>query len=132
MADYKSVSEALKLVSPFKGDKKEVLAFIPNVDTDFEGKNPYNSDVLYKFVIKRISGEPRVAKTHRNLENWEHLGLFLKNTYTEKRRLDFSATQFFGRNRAKIIIFQIGSRTFRRSAQNLGRQPLKTAKTMNG
>jgi hypothetical protein len=35
MAEHISVREALKLVSPFKGDKKEVLAFISNVDTAF-------------------------------------------------------------------------------------------------
>ena len=33
--DYISVGEALKLLSPFKGDKREVLAFIGNVDTAF-------------------------------------------------------------------------------------------------
>ena len=77
MADHISVSEALKLVSPFKGDKREVLAFISNVDTAFEDINPDNSDVLYKFVLTRMSGEPRVAITHRNLENWIS-GHFLK------------------------------------------------------
>ena len=96
MADYISVSEALKLVSPFKGERKEVLAFISNVDTAFEVINPDNSDVLYKFVLTRISGEPRVAITHRNLQNWEDLRVFLKNTYTEKRTLYYHATQLFG------------------------------------
>ena len=46
MAEYISVGEALKLVSPFKGDKREVLAFISSVDTAFEVINPNNSDVL--------------------------------------------------------------------------------------
>ena len=101
MADYISVSEALKLVSPFKGDKREVLAFISNVDTAFEVINPTNADVLYKFVLTRISGEPRVAITHRNLENWDDLRAFLKNTYTEKRTLDFHATQLFGAKQGK-------------------------------
>ena len=41
-----SVGEALKLVSPFKEDKREVLAFISNVDTAFEVINPENSDIL--------------------------------------------------------------------------------------
>jgi hypothetical protein len=95
------VSEALKLVSPFKGDKREVLAFISNVDTVFEVINPDSSDVLYKFVLTRISGEPRVAINHRNLENWEDLRAFLKNIYTEKRALDFHATQFFGAKQDK-------------------------------
>jgi hypothetical protein len=72
------MSEVLKLVNPFKGDKREVLAFISNVDTAFQVINPDNSDVLYKFVLTRISGEPRVAITHRNLENWEDLRTFLK------------------------------------------------------
>jgi hypothetical protein len=82
MAEHISVSEELKLVSPFKGDKKEVLAFISNVDTAFEVIDPENSAVLYKFVLTRISGEPRVAISHRNFESWEELRTFLKNTYT--------------------------------------------------
>jgi len=101
MADHISVSEALKLASPFKGDKREVLAFISNVDTAFEAINPDNSDVLYKFLLTRISGEPRVAITHRNLENWGDLRAFLKNAYTEKRTLDFHATQLFGVKQGK-------------------------------
>jgi hypothetical protein len=35
MAQHILVSEARNLVSPFKGDKREVLAFISNVDTAF-------------------------------------------------------------------------------------------------
>jgi hypothetical protein len=87
------VGEALKLVSPFKGYKKEVLGFVSNVDTAFEVINKENSDVLYKFVLTRIGGEPRVAIAHRNLENWDDLKTFLKNTYTEKThvRLSFHA-----------------------------------------
>ena len=80
MAEYISVGEALKLMSPFKGDKRVVLAFISNVDTAFEVINLENSDVLYKFVLTRIRGDLRVAITHRNLENWDHLRTFLKNT----------------------------------------------------
>jgi hypothetical protein len=58
MADHISVSEALKIVNPFKGDKNEVLAFISNVDRALEVINPDNSDVLYKFVLTSITGEP--------------------------------------------------------------------------
>jgi superfamily I DNA and/or RNA helicase len=32
---------------------------------------------------------------HRNLENWEELKEFLKNTYTEKRTLDYHSNQLF-------------------------------------
>jgi hypothetical protein len=35
------------------------------------------------------------------LENWEDLRAFLKNTYTEKRTLDFHATQLFGAKQGK-------------------------------
>ena len=101
MAQYMSVSEALKLVCPFKGDKTEVLAFISNVDTAFEVTDPEQADVLYKFVLTRISGEPRIAITHRNLENWGELRAFLKNTFTEKRTLDYHATQLFGARQGK-------------------------------
>jgi len=71
---------ALKLVTPFKGEKKDVLAFIANVDTAFEVIDPRNESTLFKFVLTRISGEPRTAIAHRNLENWEELKEFLKNT----------------------------------------------------
>ena len=101
MAQYIPVTEALKLVCPFKGDKREVLAFISNVDTAFEVTNPEQADILYRFVITKISGEPRTAITHRNLENWEELRVFLKNTYTEKRTLDYHATQLFGARQGK-------------------------------
>jgi hypothetical protein len=36
IAEHISVSEALNLVSPFKGDKTEVLAFTSKLDTAFE------------------------------------------------------------------------------------------------
>jgi hypothetical protein len=62
-----SVSEARKLANPFKGEKREVLAYISNVDTNFEAITRKFSDVLYKFVLNRISGDPQVAITHRNL-----------------------------------------------------------------
>ena len=51
MAQYISVTEALKLVCPFKGDKREVLAFISNVDTAFEVIDPEQADILYRFVL---------------------------------------------------------------------------------
>jgi len=76
MAEYISVCEALNLVCPFKEYRREVLAFISNVDTAFDAINPENSDVLYKFVLTRISGEPRIAITHRNLDNWEYFRTF--------------------------------------------------------
>ena len=42
-----------------------MLAFISNVDTVFEVINPENPYVLYKFVLTRISGEPRAAIIYR-------------------------------------------------------------------
>jgi hypothetical protein len=68
MTEYISVGEALKLVTPFKGEKREVLAFIANVTTAFEFIDPRNEGTLFKFVLTRISGEPRTAIAHRNLE----------------------------------------------------------------
>jgi hypothetical protein len=78
------VAKALKLVSPSKADEREELSFISKVDTGFEAINRENSDILYKFVLRRISGEPRVATTHRNLQNWDDID-FLKSNYPEKR-----------------------------------------------
>ena len=89
------------MVAPFKGEKREVLAFIANVDTAFEVTDPKNESTLFKFVLTRISGEPRTAIAHRNLENWEELIEFLKNTYTEKRTLDFHANQLFSTKQRK-------------------------------
>jgi hypothetical protein len=78
--DYISVGQALKLVPYFKGDKQEVLAFVGNVDTAFAVINLVQEDVLYKFVLIWISGEPRTAINHRNLDNWAELKDFLKNS----------------------------------------------------
>jgi hypothetical protein len=101
MSEYISVGEALKLVAPFKGERREVLAFIANVDTAFEVIDPRNESTLLKFVLTRISGKHRTAIAHRNLEDWEDLKEFLKNTYTEKRTLDFHANQLFSTKHSK-------------------------------
>jgi hypothetical protein len=93
--EYVRVSEALKLVTPFSGNKREILTFISNVNTAFEVINPIHEDRLYKFILTRISGEPRIAIAHRNLDKWTELREFLRNTYIEKRTLDFHANQLF-------------------------------------
>jgi hypothetical protein len=101
MSEYISIGEALKLVTPFRGEKRDVLAFIANVGTAFEVIDPRNEGTLFKFVLMRISGEPRTAIAHRNLENWDDLKEFLKNTYTEKRTLDYHANQLFSTKQSK-------------------------------
>jgi hypothetical protein len=83
------------LIPPFKGDKQEVLAFIGNADTAFAVINPSQEAILYKSVLTRISGEPRTAISHRNIESWVELKEFLQNTYIEKRTLEFHASQLF-------------------------------------
>jgi len=50
ITEYISVDEALKLVTPFKGEKRDVLAFIANVDTAFELIDPRNESTLFKFA----------------------------------------------------------------------------------
>jgi hypothetical protein len=62
----------------FEGNKQEVLAFIGNVDTSFAVINPDQESILYKFVLTRISGEPRTAISDRNLDNWTELKNFCK------------------------------------------------------
>jgi hypothetical protein len=99
--EFISVGEALKLVPPFKGNKQEVLAFIGNVDTAFAVINPEQEAILYKFVLTRISGEPRTAISHRNLNSWLELKEFLQNSYIEKRTLDFHASQLFKAKQGK-------------------------------
>ena len=93
--EFISVGEALKLVPPFRGNKQEMLAFIGNVDTAFAVINPEQEVILYKFVLTRISGEPRTAISHMNLDSWAELWEFLRNSYIEKRTLDFHASQLF-------------------------------------
>jgi hypothetical protein len=65
--EYISVSEALKLVTPFGENKQKVLTFISNVDTAFEVINPEYEESLYKFVLSRFSGEPRTTILHRRI-----------------------------------------------------------------
>ena len=97
--DFISVGEALKLVPPFNGNKQEVLSFIGIVDTAFAVINLSQEDILYKFVLTRISGEPRtaVAGTSTNGRNLE----FLQNAYIEKRTLDFHGSQLFKARQGK-------------------------------
>jgi hypothetical protein len=99
--EFISIGEALKLIPPFKGNKQEVLAFIGNVDTAFAVINPEQEVILYKFVLTRISGEPRTAISHRNLDNLTELKEFLRNSYIEKRTLDYHASQLFKAKQAK-------------------------------
>jgi len=76
--EFISLGEALKLVPLFKGDKQEELAFIGNVDTAFAVINPEQEAILYKFVLTRISGEPRTAISHTNLSNCVELKEYLQ------------------------------------------------------
>jgi hypothetical protein len=99
--DFISLGEALKLVPYFKGDEQEVLALIGNVDTAFAVMNPVQEDMLFKFVLTRISGEPRTAISHRKLDKWAEIKEFLKNSYIEKRTLDFHASLLFKSRRGK-------------------------------
>jgi hypothetical protein len=103
MTEYISVGEALKLVALFKGEKRDVVAFIANVDTAFEVTDPRNEGTLFKFVLARVRGKPRTATAHRNLENWKQLKECLKNTYsyTVKRTLDYNANQLFSTKQSK-------------------------------
>jgi hypothetical protein len=70
MTEYIPVGEALQLVATFKCEKKDVLAFIANVDTAFEVTDPRNEGTFFKFVLTLINGEPMIVIAHRNLENW--------------------------------------------------------------
>jgi hypothetical protein len=44
------------LVTPFKDERREVLAFIANVDRAFEATDPRQDGTLYKFMLTTISG----------------------------------------------------------------------------
>ena len=99
--DFISVREALKLIPQFKGNKQEVLAFIGNVGTAFPVINHEQEATLYKLVLTRIRGKPRKAISHRNLDSWAELKQFLQNSYTEKRTLDYHASQLFRARQGK-------------------------------
>jgi hypothetical protein len=90
--DFISVGEALKLIPPFKGDKQEVLAFIGNEDTAFTVVNPSQEAILYKFVLTRISGEPRMAISHRNMKVGRNLKSFCKIHRKRNPRLPCEST----------------------------------------
>jgi len=85
--DFISVGEALKVVPLFKGDKREFLVFIGNVETAFAVINRSQEVILYKFLLMRISGEPRTVISDRNLESWAELKEFLQNTYIKNMRV---------------------------------------------
>jgi hypothetical protein len=76
MTECVSVTGALKVVTPFNGDKREVLAFIANVDTAFEVTDPRNADTLYKFVLTRISGNRERRLSTEIWENGKSLNSF--------------------------------------------------------
>ena len=71
------------------------------MDTVFAVINPEQEAILYKFVLTRISREPRTAISHRNFDNWTELKEFLRNSYTEKRTLDYHASQLFKAKQTK-------------------------------
>jgi hypothetical protein len=69
MTEYILVSEALKLLAPFKDEKRDVVAFFANEDRAFKVIAPRNEGTLFKSVLTRISGEPTTAIANGNLGN---------------------------------------------------------------
>lgn len=67
--EFVSMSNALKLVTLFSGNKKEVLTFISNIVLALEVLNPDCENRLYKSVLTRISREPRTAIAHQHLDS---------------------------------------------------------------
>jgi hypothetical protein len=67
MTEFISVVEALKLVAPFKGKERNVLAFIANVDNAFEVTDRRNTGTLFKFILTQISGECQCTQRFRKL-----------------------------------------------------------------
>jgi hypothetical protein len=69
--DFNSVREALKQVLPFKGNKQKILVvFNGNVDSAFAVINSSQETILYKFVLMRVSGEPRTSVTVTSKIGW--------------------------------------------------------------
>ena len=87
--------------------------FIGNVDTAFAVIITSQEAVLYKFVLTRISGEPRTAISYRNLENWADLKEFLQNAYIEKRTLDSMRVNCSRPGKRRTKSWRTGSTKFR-------------------
>lgn len=100
--EFISVGEALTRLPPFRGNKQEMLAFIGNVDTAFALIHPDQETIIYKFLLTRFSGEQRTALNHRDLDSWAELKEFLRNSYIEKRTLDFHVSQLFKARKGKF------------------------------
>ena len=62
MTKYISVGEALKLVEPFKGEKRDVLSFIANVDTAFEVIDPRNEGDAFETRGQPLGNSERPDK----------------------------------------------------------------------
>jgi hypothetical protein len=88
--EYISVTQALKLISPFSGNKKELLTFVSNIDTAFRCINPNNEERLHQFVLTRITGDTRTAISHSNLESWEELKRISQKYMCRKENVRFS------------------------------------------
>jgi hypothetical protein len=125
--EFISLGKALKLLPYFKDNKQEVLAYLENVYTAFTLINPVQEDVLYKFVLTQISWQPRIAISLRNLDNWAELKEFLKNSYIEKRKLDFHASQLFKARQGKDEKARSGCRESRRWDSSFASLPCSAA-----
>jgi len=54
--EFVGLGQALKLISPCSGEKKDILSFTSNVDTAFEVIDPNQGNKLYTLVLTSISG----------------------------------------------------------------------------
>ena len=92
---YMSITDALKIVNVFKGEKDTVNTFIANVETALDVVSEENKPRLFKFILTKIDGEPRNAIQYHNIETWENLKTFLLNTYRDSRTLDYYLAELF-------------------------------------
>jgi hypothetical protein len=86
--------------------------------TAFKVIAPKNEGTLFKSVLTRISGEPTTAVANGNLENWEKLKEFLKNTYTERQILDYHANLLFSTKQIMLKVYHSGYSVCRSWVQN--------------
>lgn len=64
-------------------------------------------------MLTSISGEPRTAIVHRNLDNWAEIQEFFRNTYVEKIPFDFHASQLFKASQVKDESISEGYKKFK-------------------
>jgi hypothetical protein len=86
ITEYILVNEALKLLTQFKGEKRDVIAFFTNEDRAFEVIALRNEGTLFKSVLMRISGNPGLPLPVEIWKTGKVKGIFKEYTHTHRSK----------------------------------------------